>query len=447
LPIFATLQLQIASPRKEMKMKQGKIILHLLCSVSLSFQLCAQSLVIEGNVIDAKAEQPLPFASVGVQNTWVGTATNSEGRFILTIPENLIDSILVISYMGYKSLKIPVMQAGSKITIKLDQDTFTLEEVEVNPWQPWDYIWNAMQKIPENYPNSPFMTQGYYTEYLSENGAFLKFTEGVVETYNPAYGDTAKSQSRVLKARRGKQLASLQFMREKIEKKQEKARRKALKKGEEVEEKESIDEQIISSSFGGPETILSADPLRDTASFLNPKYKQKYKYSIEGYSTYQNEQVIIIGYKSKGKYDHQRQAGKIYISLVSDAIISIEYNSKVIIPGIARPVIFFMGFGITNPEIFGKVHYKPIRGKWYISDISIEGGTKLTKKKMFKKNDRSQFYVEIALINNYFDLEKVTEIPEEQRIDTDKPLEEQVEPDPEFWQSYKVVRHSTQVEE
>jgi len=423
-------------------MKRGYLILFVIYLLLLSVWANAQSITIEGEVVDSKTKQPLSFASIGVQNTWLGTAANSEGRFILVIPNDFRDSTIVISYMGYISQKIPVIQSKPNIKIYLDQDTFTLDEVEVRPWEPWDYIWNAMQKIPENYPQRPFMTQGYYAEYLSENGAFLKFTEGVVETYNPAYGDTAKSQSRVMKARRGKQLASLQFMREKIEKKQEKARRKAIKKGEEIKENESIDEQIISASFGGPETILNADPLRDTASFLDPKYKNKYKYDIEGYSTYQNEQVIIIGYESKGKYEHQRQSGRVYISMVSDAIISIEYNSKVIIPGIARPVIFFMGLGITNPEIYGKVHYKSIHGKWYISDISIEGGTRLTKKKMFKKNDKSQFYVEIALINNQFNLDHVAEIPEEERIDTEKPLEEQVEPDPQFWESYQVVRHS-----
>jgi hypothetical protein len=421
--------------------KQGTplIVIILLLKASILF---SQSRTIEGIVIDSKTKEPLPFASVGIENTLVGTATNSEGNFIFTIPANMSDSVLICSYMGYKSLSVQLNRIGNKIEIKLEQDTFTLDEVEVRPWEPWDYVWNAMQKISDNYPLTPFMTQGYYTEYMTENDVFLKYTEAVVETYNPDYVGDNKSQSRVLKARRGNDLGTFQFMREKIEKKQAKEIRKAKKKGEEVEEHESIDEQIIAASFGGPETILSADPLRDTASFLDIELKKKYKYFIDGYTRYHGEQVIIIGYESRGIYEHQRQSGKIYISLVSDAIISIEYNSEIVIPGIARPIIFVMGFGIKNPVIYGKVHYKPINGKWYISDISLEGGTRLTKKKMFKKNDRSDFFVEISLINNEFDLQNVAEIPEDQRIDEEKPLEEQVDPDPEFWKSYKVVRHS-----
>lgn len=413
------------------------IILFLIATSCYSF---GQSKTIEGVVIDAKSKAALAFATIGIKGTTVGTATNSEGRFMLSIPGIFADSVLFCSYMGYKNFEIEIHAVSKRIMISLDLDTFTLDEIEIRPWQPWDYIWKAMQKIPDNYPQNPYMTSGYYSEYISENGVFLKFTEGITETYNPSYSDTLESQSKVLKARRGDELGTLQFMRKKIEKKYEKEIRKAKKKGEEVEDKKSINEEILSASFGGPEGILSTDPLRDTASFLDIKHKKKYKYAIDGYSRYFGEQVIVIGFETKGKYEHQRQEGSIYISLDSDAIMAIEYNSEFVIPALARPVIFLVGFGITNPKIHMMVHYKPLGDRWYLNDISMEGGTRLTKKMMFQKNDRSNFFVEMTLINNKFELEEVHEFPEEERIDKNKPLEEQVDPDPEFWKTYKVVR-------
>lgn len=417
----------------------GIILLISICISSFSF---GQSKTVEGVIRDAKKNETLAFATIGIKGTTIGTASNSEGRFILSIPETYQDSILFCSYMGYKNFEVRVRNLGSKVKINLDRDTFTLDEVEIRPWQPWDYVWNAMQKIPDNYSQDPYMSFGYYSEYISENDVFLKFTEGVIETFNPSFGDDIKSQSRVLKARRGDELGALQFMRDKIEKGLEKEKKKAEKKGEEWEGKESIDEQIIAATFGGPEEILSADPLRDTASFLDKKRKKKYKYSIEGYSMAYGEQVIIIGFESKGTYEHERREGNIYISLESDAIIAIEYDSEIVVPGIARPVIFLAGFGITNPELHAMVHYKPVKGRWYLNDISINIGTRLTKKKIFKKNDRSNFYMEMALINNKFELINVEEIPEDERIDTDKPLEDQAEPDPEFWKTYEVIRPS-----
>lgn len=417
---------------------QKQILFGLLLTASL--QLSAQMRFIEGIITDAATNQPLPFAAVGIQNTFIGTASNAEGRFMLSVPIGYADSTLVVSYMGYKSQHVVLKKVPQKVQIRLIQDIITLNEVEVRPWEAWDYIWNAMQKIPRNYPQKPFMSQGYYSEYARENGVYLKFTEAVVETYNPPYGSDDKTQSKVLKARRGDDLGQLQFMREQIEKKQAKEVKKAIKKGKEPKEEESLDEQILSASFGGPETVLSADPLRDTASFLDIKHKKKYRYYIEGYTKYQGEDVIIIGFESKGVYEHQRQTGNVYISLRSDAIISIELDSEIVIPGVARPVIFLLGFGITNPEIHARLHYKRIGDLWYPSDFSIDGGTRLTKKKTFKKNDRSEFQIEIALVNNNFDPENVSEIPKDERIDGNKALEEQVEPDPEFWENYKVVR-------
>ncbi len=424
-----------------MMLKYYKLFL-IFIALFLTTYVSGQVNVVEGMVIDSRTKEVLPFATVGIVGTTIGTATNSEGRFILTIPQNLSDSVLFCSYMGYKNFEAKVSSIKSKVKIKLVLDTFTLDEVEVRPWQPWDYVWNAMQKIPDNYPEKPYMTNGYYSEYVTENDIFLKYTEGVIETYNPSYRDDVKSQSKVLKARRRDDLGRLQFMRKKLDKKYEKEKRKAAKKGEEWEGKKSIDEEIISASFGGPEEILSADPLRDTSSFLDIKLKKKYKYHIEGYSRYYGEQVIIIGFESKVVYEHQRKEGSIYISLESDAIIAIEYDVEIVIPKIARPLIFLAGFGITNPDLHAMVHFKPVGKRWFLNDISVEGGTRLTNKKMFRKNERSNFYVEMSLINNKFELEKVSEIPEEERIDGEKPLEEQVEADPDFWESYKVVRPS-----
>ncbi len=412
------------------------LIIFLLMGLS-SF---GQSKTIEGVVLDVKNKLPLAFATIGISGTMVGTASNAEGKFTLTAPDFLTDSIFTVSYMGYKNFTIKVSEIQSPLEVKLEEDAITLHEVEVRPWQPWDYVWHAMQRIPENYPKNPYMTHGYYTEYISENDVFLKFTEAVIETYSPPYGGETESQSKVLKARRGEDIGSLSFMRDKIEKKLEKEQRKAEKKGHENDQSINLDEEIISASFGGPKQILSGDPLRDTADFLNPDLRKKFKYSIDGYSRYFGEQVIIIGFKSKGTYDHQKLEGSTYISMESDAIIAMEFDIKVVIPVVVKPLIFVFGFGITNPQLHAMVHYRPVNDLWYLNDISIEGGTRLTKKKMFKKNDRSNFFMEIALINNQFSLENVHEIPEVERIDEDKPLEEQVDPDPEFWKTYQVVR-------
>ena len=113
-------------------------LLFLLFLCSITYYSFGQSRTIEGVVFDSKKKEPLAFATIGVKGTVVGTAANSEGRFILSSPLALEDSILFCSYMGYKNFEIRVRDVGYKENIGLKLDTFTLDEVEIRPWQPWD---------------------------------------------------------------------------------------------------------------------------------------------------------------------------------------------------------------------------------------------------------------------------------------------------------------------
>ena len=400
----------------------------------------AQVITVKGVVVDSLTEEPLPYATIGIKDNVTGTAANRDGVFILEVPEGLADSVIFFSYMGYKTFETTVSALKGYVTIRLARESISLEEIKVMPWSPWDYVWNAMEHIPENYALKPYNTTGYYSEYLSENDVFLKFTEAVVETWYPPYGVKDSIRTKILKARSMDDPGQIKFMRKKLEKKYEKEKKKTVKKGKSWGGKETIDEEIISSTFGGPEKILEKDPLRDTASFLNIKNRKKFIYEIDGYTKRYGQQVIVIGYRSKGVFDHQRKHGKIFISLESGAILAIEYHTEVVVPVLARPVLFVMGIGIKNPHVNVFVQYRPVKGRWYVNDFTLDGEVLMVKKKIFGKNENSDFKIHMSLINGSFDFENVTKIPDEERIKDNVPLDQQAEPDPGFWENYKVAR-------
>ena len=401
--------------------------------------LPAQDIILQGQILDSATREPLSFATIGVTGSTIGTASNVDGRFVLKIPEEYSDSLFFCSYVGYRTYEKQTGILPDLVTILLQEEKIMLDEVEVKPWSAWDYIKVAVEKIPENYHSEPFYTTSYYSEYLSENNNFLKYTEGVILTYNPPYGDTSKIASRIIQARRHDNLEPLRFMRKKIEKKMKKEEKKAKKRGEEWEGA-SIDEAILSSTFGGPRMILRHDPVRDTASFLNPQLHHLYEYQIEGYTTYHGQNVIIIQFKSRKKYEHRKRKGNIYIAIDSDAIVAIDFQSRIIIHNAVRPLLFIAGIAITDPQIHATMHYKPYKGRWYINDIAINARVKLTKKKMFAKNEHGLFKLFQSLITTDIEQENVTKIPKEEQLDNWKPLEEQVDEDPEFWKHYQVAR-------
>ena len=66
---------------------------------------CASPVVVRGMVIDAEDKEPLIGASVVIDGTNKGVATNEDGQFALKLPP---DTSLVISYIGYKKHKVHV---------------------------------------------------------------------------------------------------------------------------------------------------------------------------------------------------------------------------------------------------------------------------------------------------------------------------------------------------
>jgi len=81
---------------------------------------------IRGKVKDEKGE-PLPGATVTIDGTSRGTVTDIDGNYTLEVPDG---AILVISFIGYKALKVPV---GNRTFIEtsMELDESSLQEVVV----------------------------------------------------------------------------------------------------------------------------------------------------------------------------------------------------------------------------------------------------------------------------------------------------------------------------
>lgn len=105
----------------------------------VAFAVSAQNAVIRGQVVDAKNNEPLPFANVIAQGTQFGTTTDIDGNFELRVDAGLYN--LEISFIGYRTKLEPEIQASpaspAQITVKLDEDAQQLAEVEVvaNPFE------------------------------------------------------------------------------------------------------------------------------------------------------------------------------------------------------------------------------------------------------------------------------------------------------------------------
>ncbi len=78
--------------------------------------MLAQPFVIKGIVKDAHSEEALPFASVSFLLLKQGSTTDSSGNFIIKV-NNFVTDSLVITYVGYNPVVIPIKQQKDTLQI------------------------------------------------------------------------------------------------------------------------------------------------------------------------------------------------------------------------------------------------------------------------------------------------------------------------------------------
>ena len=84
--------------------------------------------IIVSGVLTDESDNPLPGVNVLVKGSTVGTTSDAQGRFSLSVPDE--NAILIVSFIGYITQEIPVGNQTS-INIKLVPDVTQLGEVVV----------------------------------------------------------------------------------------------------------------------------------------------------------------------------------------------------------------------------------------------------------------------------------------------------------------------------
>lgn len=87
---------------------------------------------VKGTVTDEKGN-PLPFVSIYIENSYIGTTTNEQGQYELTVPK-YSKYIIVFQYLGYKTQKIKfvIEKVMKKLDVTMPEEQITLNEVVIN---------------------------------------------------------------------------------------------------------------------------------------------------------------------------------------------------------------------------------------------------------------------------------------------------------------------------
>lgn len=143
-------------------MKQAVLSLFWLCLLTAP---AWGQVRVRGQVVSGRTGTGIPFASVGIKHTTVGTLTDSLGHFSLTVksPKNE----LIISSMGYETRLILATESAR---IELKDNGLDLSEVRIRAINPAHrIIRQAVENLPQNDPEqlASFQYEGYHVSTIS----------------------------------------------------------------------------------------------------------------------------------------------------------------------------------------------------------------------------------------------------------------------------------------
>ncbi|MGN6542366.1 MAG: TonB-dependent receptor [Ginsengibacter sp.] len=139
--------------------------LFFLLTVSLS--VLAQETKISGVVTDAETGQPISRASINVKGKLIGTVTDENGKFSLTVNKLKLPFSILITSVSHQAREVEITNQDQTVTTTLDKKTAILNEVVT-----------AASRIPENILQSPVSIEKMTLKNINENPS-LTFYDGL----------------------------------------------------------------------------------------------------------------------------------------------------------------------------------------------------------------------------------------------------------------------------
>lgn len=156
---------------------------------------------LSSKVTDFVTYAPLENASIYIKNTTVGTVSNSDGRFVLLVPENMVNDTLVISSIGYKSFKTAIADFDNAAEIFLEEDIADLNEIvlisDPRPTTGNEIVLKAIKKLPLTLPDQPYLQKGFLRHKERNKKEYKWLIESALTLYDSSYAAGATDNLKI----------------------------------------------------------------------------------------------------------------------------------------------------------------------------------------------------------------------------------------------------------
>lgn len=310
----------------------------------------------KGRVFDGDRKEVLPFTNISILGSNIGTLSNSDGDFELKIPASMQQDTIIVSCLGFRQYSKPISEIKEeKYSIYLHPTTFQLKEIKVTGINPQEIVSRILSKINLNYPQHSEIMTAFYREVLQQDGKYIDVAEAVLEIKKAMYGNEYdEDKVKCVKGRKNENVQPFRFVDFKIQ--------------------------------GGPYYITMLDVVKTLDSFLDPEFREFYKYSLDDIVERDNRTLYVLGFKPREKVDYPCYQGKLFVDMSTFALVQADFS-------LSRAGLKFAhsslikkkpkDFYVRPIDVDYKVSYRRSENQWHLNHAQAS-----IKFKVKSKEDR-----------------------------------------------------------
>jgi hypothetical protein len=301
----------------------------------------------KGEVLDLESKNPLVFASISIADSNISTISNSEGEFSLKVPKTQTDGNVIISFLGYKTISMPLAQLKEDNN-RILMEVSVVQLSEVNLAVPKDaeaLVREVLRKKGDNYLDDPALMTAFYRETIKRRKKNVSLSEAVVNIYKTPYNSERKDAVQIFKARKSTDYTKLDTVALKLQ--------------------------------GGPFNALFVDIMKYPEYIFTDESIENYNFSFDR-STMENDRLLyVVDFKQRTHVTEPLYIGKLYIDASKKVLTSAIYSMNITDREQAARLFVRKKpaqASVWPTEVAYRVDYREKDGKWYYgySNVLLE---------------------------------------------------------------------------
>ena len=377
-----------------------------------------KNVVIRGHIYDNENKTVIPYATIGIVEENIGTITNSDGFFLLKIPDSLIGTSLVVSHLGYLNQHIPVrLLREQQVDIYLDRRIISIQEVIIRYIDPDLIIANAMAQRNMNNAVDPVYLTTFYREGVQKNNHYTSYSEAVFKVYKSSYdaGEHA-DQVKLLKSRKFRD--------------------------------SNQTDTVFLKLKAGVQSALQLDIVKCIPGFLDLSPPVEYTYHYSNLVSFNEKDAYAIGFVQNAGLKEPLYTGTVYIEKEGYAILGADFEINPAYLDMAAEALVLKkshNLIVKLKKINYAVSYMQFNGRYYLKharcDIAVT-----TRLRHRLSADHFNTFLELATC--HIDTSAVVKFPKQELLKPGMVFSDQpYRSDDAFWGDFNTITPEAKLHE